>query len=156
MKKLTKEDKILVSIIIGITAILGNAFLKTHFSSDTYVLFDLGYMEYPSKFFLLDGRLISTLACYIAGIYKIPYEAYLIVMDVIGVVILSVTIFIVYKKIVAIIRSNSKITPTINSTCNLCINIQPIHARIFIISRVSSDVPCGFIDGSCCNRNSRK
>ena len=72
-----KEDKILFFIILAITALLGNAFLKTHFSSDTYVLLDLGYFKYPSQYFLLDGRLISTLVCYIAGIYKIPYFTYI-------------------------------------------------------------------------------
>lgn len=107
--KMKKEDKILFLIILAVTAMLGNAFLQTHFSSDTYVLINLGYMEYPSQFFLLDGRLISTLICYIAGIYKIPYTAYLIGMDCIGIFLLSLTIYIFHKKIIDIIGAKEKL-----------------------------------------------
>lgn len=109
IKKLNEEDKIILVIILAITTLLGNAFLKTHFSSDTYVLIDLGYFEYPSQYFLLDGRLISTLACYIAGIYKIPYFTYLLGMDIIGICLLTLAIFVFYKNIVKLLRSKRKI-----------------------------------------------
>ena len=105
-----EENKIVFFIILIITMILGNQFLKMHFSSDTYVLFDLGYMEYPSQYFLLDGRLISTVVCYIAGILKIPYNIYIVGMDFIAICLLSTTIFVFYKKIVQIIRSRRKLT----------------------------------------------
>lgn len=104
-KTIKKQDIILFLIILMITIIMGNAFLQTHFSSDTYVLMDLGYLKYPSEYFLLDGRLISTLVCYIAGIINIPFEVYLIGMDLIGIILISLTIFILYKKILKIMRN---------------------------------------------------
>lgn len=104
-KSMKKQDIILFLMILGMSLLMGNAFLQTHFSSDTYVLMNLGYLDYPSEFFLLDGRLISTLVCYIAGIINIPFNIYLIGMDLIGIVLLSITIFVLYKKILQIMRN---------------------------------------------------
>ena len=98
-----KENRIIFIIIFILSLILGNQFLRMHFSSDTYVLLDLGYMEYPSHYFFNDGRLISTIICYIAGFLKIPYDIYIVGMDFIAICLLSITIFIFYKKIVEII-----------------------------------------------------
>lgn len=108
-KKLSKENIILFLIILASTILLANAFLKPHFSSDTYVLFDLGYMIYPSHYFLRDGRIISAIICYLAGFLKIPYNAYIVGMDFIAVCLLSITIFIFYKKIVEIIGAEEKL-----------------------------------------------
>ena len=84
LKQLNKQNVIRYFIILGITILFCQNFLQMHYSSDTYVLYDLGYMEYPSKYFLLDGRLISTIVCYLAGILNIPIPAYIIGMDIIG------------------------------------------------------------------------
>ena len=98
-----KENRIIFIVIFILSLVLGNQFLRMHFSSDTYVLLDLGYMEYPSHYFFNDGRLISTIICYIAGFLKIPYDIYIVGMDFIAICLLSITIFIFYKKIVEII-----------------------------------------------------
>lgn len=74
-EKLKKIDFSTFGVIVIITTLLCNAFLQMHYSSDTFVLLDLGYIDYPSKYFLLDGRLISTLVCLIAGILHTPYNA---------------------------------------------------------------------------------
>ena len=79
--------------------ILSNVFLKMHYSSDTYVLIDLGYMEYPKKWFLLDGRIISSIFCYIAGFFKIPYDVYIIGMDFFAILFLSFSIFVIFLHI---------------------------------------------------------
>lgn len=107
-KHINKENLIQYLIIMGITLILGNAFLQTHFSSDTYVLYNLGYFDYPSEFFLLDGRIISTLVCYTAGILHIPYNIYLVGMDFIGICILSFTIYLLNKKIIELLYIKDK------------------------------------------------
>ena len=107
-KHSNKKNLIQFLIIMGITLILGNAFLQTHFSSDTYVLYNLGYFNYPNEFFLLDGRIISTLVCYIAGILNIPYNVYLIGMDFIGICILSFTIFLLNKEITELLDIKDK------------------------------------------------
>ncbi|WP_294378399.1 glucosyltransferase domain-containing protein [uncultured Clostridium sp.] len=107
-KHINKENLIQYLIIMGITLILGNAFLQTHFSSDTYVLYNLGYFDYPSEFFLLDGRIISTLVCYTAGVLHLPYNIYLIGMDFIGICILSFTIYLLNKKIIELLDIKDK------------------------------------------------
>ena len=103
-RQYNKENLIQYFIIMGITLILGNAFLQTHFSSDTYVLYNLGYFQYPSEFFLLDGRIISTLVCYMAGVIHIPYNIYLIGMDFIGIFILAYTIFLLNKTVIGLLK----------------------------------------------------
>ncbi len=74
IKKLNKKNVILFFSIFATTLLLCSNFLQMHFSSDTYVLYDLGYMKYPSEYFLLDGRLISTVVCYIGGILNVTFQ----------------------------------------------------------------------------------
>lgn len=95
--------------ILLVTFLMCQNFLQMHFSSDTYVLYDLGYMNYPQKYFLLDGRLISTVICYLAGILKIPIPAYIIGMDFIGIVFIATAIYLMYKILKNIIKPKNKI-----------------------------------------------
>lgn len=106
-EKLKKIDFSTFGVIAIITTLLCNAFLQMHYSSDTFVLLDLGYMDYPSKYFLLDGRLISTLVCLTAGILHIPYNAYIIGMDVIAVFFVCIGIYLTYKTMCKIIKADS-------------------------------------------------
>lgn len=110
MKKLTKEDGVLLLIICAISAILCSAFLQMHYSSDTYCLIKWGYFEYPSHYFLLDGRLISTLVCYLAGILHLPYNTYIIGMDIIGIFLMSLSVFVLYKALLKIMKIDKKLS----------------------------------------------
>lgn len=104
LKNINKENLIKYSIIQLITLFICQNFLQMHYSSDTYVLFNLGYMAYPSKYFLLDGRLISTLVCYAAGILNIPIPAYIIGMDFIGIIFIGIAIYLINKIIEDILK----------------------------------------------------
>lgn len=110
LKNIKKTDWKTLGIITIIVMIICNAFLQMHYSSDTFVLFNLGYMQYPFEYFLLDGRLISTLVCWAAGLLHIPYKSYIIGMDVIAIILVSFTIYTVYKTIEKILNpdKNSK------------------------------------------------
>ena len=55
LKNINQKNVIKYFVIIGITLLFCQNFLRMHYSSDTYVLYDLGYMAYPEKYFLLDG-----------------------------------------------------------------------------------------------------
>lgn len=108
MKKINKEEKILLLIIIAVSMILCSSFLQMHYSSDTYCLMKWGYFEYPSHYFLLDGRLISTLVCYLAGLFNIPYTIYIVGMDIIGILLLSITVFVMYKTLLNVMKIEKK------------------------------------------------
>lgn len=110
IKKLKKENIIKYIVILGITILICQNFLQMHYSSDTYVLYDLGYMEYPSQYFLLDGRLISTVVCYLAGILKIPIEMYIVGMDFIGIIFIATAIYMINKILEKIINPEKVIT----------------------------------------------
>lgn len=115
INKLKKIDFKLLGIITVVVTILCNAFLQMHYSSDTFVLMDLGYMNYPQKYFLLDGRIISAAVCFLAGILHIPYNAYIISMDVIAVFFVCISIYVTYITIYNIIQPK-----TISKKC-LCL-----------------------------------
>lgn len=107
LKKIKTKEIVELSFIAIVTIILCNNFLQMHFSSDTYVLYDLGYMAYPSKYFLLDGRIISALVCYMAGLLNLPIPVYIIGMDFIGMIFLSISIHILSKVLRKILQPQS-------------------------------------------------
>ena len=65
---------------------------------------DLGYFRYPSEYFLHDGRIFSTIACYIGGILNLPYPVYIVAMDIIGMIFLSFSIYILSKAMCNILK----------------------------------------------------
>ena len=109
LKKLNKQNVIKYLVVLAITLLFFQSFLQMHYSSDTYVLYDLGYMEYPSQYFLLDGRLISTLVCYLAGILNIPIPAYIIGMDFIGIILIATAIYMMDRILEKIIKPQKNI-----------------------------------------------
>ena len=122
IKQLNKQNTLKYFIILGITLLLCQNFLQMHYSSDTYVLYDLGYMQYPSKFFLLDGRLISTIVCYIAGILNIPIPIYIIGMDMIGIIFIATAIYLMDKLLNNIIKPEKRISKLmITASCFILI-----------------------------------
>ena len=107
MKRIEKENVIKFLGILGTIIIICSNFLQMHFSSDTYVLYRLGYFNYPSEYFLQDGRLISTLFCYLGGILHLPIPVYIVAMDFIGMVFLAIAIYIIGGIFKDIIKPNS-------------------------------------------------
>ena len=95
MKKIDKKKAIKFLGILGIIVIICINFLQMHYSSDTFVLYKLGYFNYPSEYFLQDGRLISTEFCYLGGILHLPIPVYIIAMDFIGMVFLAISIYLI-------------------------------------------------------------
>ena len=110
LKQLDKKNMILYAVIFAITLLLCQNFLQMHYSSDTYVLYDLGYMKYPSEYFLLDGRLISTAVCYLGGILKLPIPVYIVAMDFIGIIFIATAIYLMNKILENIIKPEKVIT----------------------------------------------
>lgn len=106
--KMNKNEIYIMLGILGFIMIICMNFLQMHYSSDTYVLYNLGYFKYPSEYFLKDGRLISTLFCYLGGILHLPIPAYIIAMDFIGMVFLTISIYIISKIFIDIIKPENK------------------------------------------------
>lgn len=121
-EKLKSKNTIKYLIIFGITLFLCQNFLQMHYSSDTYVLYDLGYMEYPSQYFLLDGRLISTIVCYIGGILNLPIPVYIIGMNFLGIIFVATSIYLMDKILEKIIKPEKIITKLmLTASCFLLI-----------------------------------
>lgn len=71
-----------------------------HIASDTYNFMDLGYFEYPSQTFLMSARIVSALVSYLAGILNLSYPVFIVVMEIIAVIITSISIYVLYKTII--------------------------------------------------------
>ncbi len=107
MKKLIeikKENKIRYAIIISLAFLFCQNFLQMHFSSDTYVLWDLGYMQYPQEYFLLDGRIISSLVCYAAGLLNLPLEVYIVGMNFFALIFVSLSICVISDVLIKLLK----------------------------------------------------
>ena len=107
-KKINKKEIYVLLGILGAIMVICINFLQMHYSSDTYVLYQLGYFKYPSEYFLKDGRLISTLFCYLGGILHLPIPAYIIAMDFLGMIFLAISIYIISKIFIDIIKPENK------------------------------------------------
>ena len=103
-KNISKKDIFLLIGIILFSIIMCHVFLRVRYSSDSYCLMYRGYFEYPLHYFLLDGRIVSTIVCYVSGLLKLQYNVYFIILDFIGIIILSVSIFILYKYLSKILK----------------------------------------------------
>lgn len=106
--KINRNEIYILLGILGSIIIICINFLQMHYSSDTFVLYNLGYFKYPSEYFLKDGRLISTLFCYLGGFLHLPIPAYIIIMDFIGMVFLAISIYIISKIFISIIKPENK------------------------------------------------
>ena len=105
--KINKKETLKFLGILGVIVIICSNFLQMHYSSDTVVLYRLGYFNYPSEYFLQDGRLISTLFCYLGGILHLPIPVYIVAMDFIGMVFLAIAIYLISGIFKNIIKPNS-------------------------------------------------
>ena len=94
-----KEEFATYGIILVICIMLCAPLLQMHIASDTYNFMDLGYFEYPSQYFLKDARIISTFFTYLAGLLKLPYETFIIFMEILAVIISALSVYYVYKTV---------------------------------------------------------
>ncbi len=99
-KNFDKEKLITYLIILLFCTVACSPLLQMHIASDTYNLMDLGYFEYPSHYFLKDARIMSTLATYIAGILNLSYPTYIVGMEILAVIIASISMYILYQTII--------------------------------------------------------
>ena len=109
-KKTNKNEAIKYAVILVITFLLCQDFLQMHYAVDTYTLYDLGYMKYPTQYFLVDGRLISALVCYLGGILKLPIPFYIITLDFIGIIFIATAIYLMSKILEKIINPQKNLT----------------------------------------------
>jgi len=107
-EKINKKDVILFICVFVFSMIANNAFLHRHYSSDAMCLLEHGYFIYPTKYFLLDGRIISTLVCYLGGVLNLPVDTYLFISNLIGILFLSIAIVILFKFIIKYLDVNNK------------------------------------------------
>ena len=94
-----KEEIFTYGIILIICLIICAPLLQFHVASDTYNFMDLGYFEYPLQYFLKDARLVSTICSYIAGFLNLPFEVFIILMEIFAVIFSSISIYLIYSTV---------------------------------------------------------
>ena len=94
-----KEALCTYGIILIICLIMCAPLLQFHIASDTYNFMDLGYFEYPLQYFLKDARLVSTICSYIAGFLNLPFEVFVVLMEICAVIFSSISIYLIYSTV---------------------------------------------------------
>lgn len=106
MLRKNKEFLYLFLGILAFSCIICSGFLQPHYSSDTFVLMNEGYFDYVKNHFLVDGRLISSIVCLLGGVLNLPYTVYIVTMDLIGIIILSVSVVLIFTTILKLVPTN--------------------------------------------------
>ncbi len=106
--KFQTEDMLRYYVIFAITLLLSQGFLQMHYASDTYVLINRGYTEYAQMYFLRDGRLITAFVCYMAGVLGIPFETYVVGLNCIAVIFLSLAVHTMNQVLLAMLKPEKK------------------------------------------------
>ena len=136
--KIKKQDVILFMCVFIFSIIANSAFLQRHYSSDTMCLINYGYFKYPIRFFLLDGRIISTLMCYLGGILDLSFDTYIFISNFIGILMLSLTVTILFKFTIKYLEIENKWIKfmTLLATYTIIVNHMSIEYLIFAESCV--------------------
>ncbi len=125
------ENIIIYLSILALCIIICSPLLQMHIASDTYNFMDLGYFEYPSQFFLRDARVISSLASYIGGILNLPYNVFIIGMEILAVIIVSISIYYLYKTVVEKLKIDS--TSDVEKNKKLLLKVLIIMASFILV-----------------------
>ena len=128
-----KKEWIIWGFILLFCIIICSPLLQFHIASDTYNLMDLGYFAYPSQYFLKDARIVSTLVMYIAGFLHLPYEIFIVLMEILAVVIVAFSIYYLYKTIKekTTVDSTKKIILTIMASSIVIFNCMSIEYLLY-------------------------
>ncbi len=98
MNLISKKD-ILIFIIILLFAltITYPLIIQMHFAPDTYQVVVLGYKEYAKQYFLKSGRIITAGSFFLADTLNVSYKAYIIFMEVVAIIALTLSTILLYK-----------------------------------------------------------
>lgn len=98
MNLFSKKDILifLIILIFGLT-ITYPLIIQMHFAPDTYQVVVLGYKEYAKQYFLKSGRIITAASFFIADKLNVQYKTYIISMEVIAIIALSMSTVLLYN-----------------------------------------------------------
>lgn len=111
IKEIFIKNKLNIFIFIGMalfTYIICFNFLKPHYSSDAYFIFDYGYSEYVEQF-LASNRMFSALILLIFKWLDIPFVTELSIMATILTFVMALSWFILYKFVIKLIKKEESI-----------------------------------------------
>lgn len=92
-----RKSIIIYIVLVCISFIICQNFIKTHYTSDTYNMINMGYEEYAIKIFLKDGRVFSCLITLLAGKINMPIELFVRTSTIIGICISCLSVMLIRK-----------------------------------------------------------
>lgn len=111
LKSFIEINKYNICVFIGMfvfSLIICTNFLRIHFASDTYCLYSVGYHNYILHF-LQSARFFSALELWISQILDISFLSNLKIMSFIGIILITVAWFILYKFILKLLNKEKSI-----------------------------------------------
>lgn len=110
LMKLKREKKKVLEflIILILTLIICNGFLRMHYTTDTYKITDEGYINYAIKWSFKDGRPIMFMLLIICEFIKIPIEVTNFIFTLTGIIISCIATIIIKNIILGLKSTNNK------------------------------------------------
>ena len=92
-----KKDIIFFVIIFILSLIMCSAFLRAHYTHDTYNIIYCGYEFYSYDKFLKEARPFTAIVTMLAALIELPIEAYSVISFIFAILFLSISVVLVYK-----------------------------------------------------------
>lgn len=93
-----KNRKIIIYVLLVlISFIICQNYLKMHYAVDTYAMINMGYKNYATKYFLKDGRVFSFLITFLAGKINLPIEVFVRISTLIGIFVSCLSVMLIRK-----------------------------------------------------------
>ncbi len=103
------KNNIYVFIVMFLfSIIICTNFLKIHFAQDTYCLYSYGYNNYILHF-LRSARFFSALELWISQLLNITFFTNLKIMSIIGIILITVAWFVLYKFVLKLINNEKSV-----------------------------------------------
>ena len=104
-----KKDLILFLLIFLVSLIMCSAFLKPHYTHDTYRIIYDGYEFYACDKFLRESRPFTALITLLANVVNLPIEIYMLISFIFALVFLSLSVVLIYKIFIRKFSNSNKL-----------------------------------------------
>lgn len=105
-----KKDLIIFIVIFAITCIIFLPFLTGHFATDTYNVYNEGYLQYSIDHSLKDGRIIMFIFVYLVHLLSIPIKVFSSITLIIALLFSCFSIIILKNSIEKIKKEDNLIS----------------------------------------------
>lgn len=95
--KTHKRDIAIFFFVFIVSLIMCSAFLRPHYTHETYKIINIGYKDYSDLYFLKEGRPFTAMLTMIADLINLKIEIYILLSFISALIFLSLSVVSVYN-----------------------------------------------------------